>query len=678
MPAYDECRVPASAAAASPRASPGPSAPSPYPASTSTIFSAPYSGSVPAEENTKKTQKKSNSGSVPADDQKINSGSVPADDQKIQKTQKNDNSGSVPADDTKNQKTQKNATSAAPARVSVSASFRAVPLEALSSLLVQSSLPRDSLLRALLAQRLQHRAANPSPSPNANTKKRCWGGDDSERFGARCGPNNAHLFALCSGPVVPGFGTCSAPAAPVSAPAAPVSAPAAPVSAPTPARVAGKKRRGEWDDNARFSGRRGRKSGFSGVFGPSQMVGAIWRSVFWAIGPTLPVLPGVVLAPGPVLMALGPLHKFAGRMSPYRRLIRPLVGLMGAGAQPTNKANKKGIWGKLMRRPGDTAGASKPHNKIKSTSSCFRPRPTKNVATTFAKGAVKLLSGCSVVGWRNNHALANNALCLGIALLLCGANVCSGVSAPFCRPHESSVLGKRSREATIRQELPERMFRRARAVPGNVGASGVAPATSPRGHHAGGRRFEGHRRRWAQSMPNFVVTFGPMVSVPGGRTVLLGFPPYHIVPGRFVSIAPGVVWYLRPRHSNAVASNVAMGAEMTIAGTSGASLAGASAVGADHVTSVGAGHAGSLLGAAGVAAPSQGLSRRRAGGRRGRGQSQCPTSRRTLAPCLAGLGAQPDSWPPATSSRDTLRFGIMRDMHKLLLCYIVRKRSVAS
>ncbi|ORX63089.1 hypothetical protein DM01DRAFT_1341645 [Hesseltinella vesiculosa] len=500
----NECRVPASAAAASPRASPGPSAPSPYPASTSTIFSAPYSGSVPAEENT-------NSGSVPADDQKINSGSVPADDQKIQKT---------------HQKTQKNATSAAPARVSVSASFRAVPLEALSSLLVQSSLPRDSLLRALLAQRLQHRAANPSPSPNANTKKRCWGGDDSERFGARCGPNNAHLFALCSGPVVPGFGTCSAPAAPVSAPAAPVSAPAAPVSAPTPARVAG---------------RRGRKSGFSGVFGPSQMVGAIWRSVFWAIGPTLPVLPGVVLAPGPVLMALGPLHKFAGRMSPYRRLIRPLVGLMGAGAQPTNKADGKGIWAPYQ---------------VQVHLFLLPPRPTKTVATTFAKGAVKLLSGCSVVGWRNNHALANNALCLGIALLLCGANVCSGVSAPFCRPHESLVLGKRSREATIRQELPERMFKRARAVPaGNV----VAPWPS----------------------------VGPMgLASPGGRTVPSGSPCYPSS-GSFVSIAPGCVGISAP-HTAMIASNVAMGAENDHCCNSLASLARASAVGADHVTSVGA------------------------------------------------------------------------------------------
>ncbi|ORX55066.1 hypothetical protein DM01DRAFT_1373689 [Hesseltinella vesiculosa] len=665
MPAYDD-RAAASATASASRASPGRSASPPPPsfASPSTFFSAPYSGYVPAEENYQKTH----------------SGCVPADEEN-QKTQKNSpNSGYVPADENQ-ENTQKNyenavekakkntyapyatsSVSSAPVSVSsapapitrpgyahlppsplspvgspllgpvseaLSAAFRPLPSAtqpaARFRALAPSSLPGDSLLRNLLVRRLKLRAAN----------KRRSDGDDSARFANRRGPKHACKFVVLSRPVAP--------------------------ASPAPARV-GNKRRGVWDDNTRFSGRRGPKSVSSGASGPSTMVGAIWPNQFLGLGPTLPYLPGVVLFPGPCLLARGPAYVRSGHFGTYW----PPIKFVGQkGAITCAQTNKNGIWGKLVRRHAPVVGASKPQMKGKAPSSCFRPLNIKTTAQTFAKGAVNLLAGFSVAGWRSNRALASNALYWGIFYLLSGADV------DWCsprRPHESyTVLGKRSREATVRKELPERKFKRARAVhpascfgclvsgvgagrvPGTpvgcvssaaggpfasgapvdlfAGALGAAapaaPATSLRGRRNGGRRVEGHRRRWANHMPNLVVTFGPMVSVPGGRTVLLGFPPYHIVPGRFVSIAPGVVWYLRPRHNNAVASNTATGAAV---------------VGADHAISVGAGHVGWLRGAAGAAAPAQGLSRCRAGGRRGRRAKPLPNFTANLGPMFGAPG----------------------------------------
>ncbi|ORX55117.1 hypothetical protein DM01DRAFT_1373731 [Hesseltinella vesiculosa] len=655
MPAYDD-RAAASATASASRASPASPPPPPY-ASPSTFFSAPYSGYVPAEENYQKTH----SGCVPADEE----------NQKTQK--KSPNSGYVPADENQEntQKKYENAVenpkkityapyatssvssvpvsvSSAPAPITrpgyahlppsplspvgspllgpvsqaLSAAFRPLPPSSKPAArfraLAPSSLPEDSLLRNLLVRRLKLRAAN----------KRRSGGDDSARFTNRRGPKHACNFAVLSRPVAP--------------------------ASPAPARV-GNKRRGVWDDDTRFSGRRGPKSVSSGASGPSTMVGAIWPNQFLGLGPTLPYLPGVVLFPGPCLLARGPAYVRSGHFGTYWPPIK-FVGQKGAST--CAQTSKDGIWGKLVRRHAPVVGAPKPQMKGKAPPSCFRPRNIKTAAPTFAKGAVKLLTGCSVAGWRSNRALASNALYWGIFCLLSGADV------DWCsprRPHESfTVLGKRSREATIRQELPERMNKRARAVhpascfgclvsgvgagrvpgtpvrsvssaaggpfaagapvdvfAGALGAAGAAaPATSLCGRRDGGRRVEGHRRRWAKPMPNFVVTFGPIVSVPGGRTVLLGFPPTTSSRDAF-SIAPGVVWYLRPRHSNAVASNMSMGAA---------------------VVGVGAGHVGSLRGAAGAAAPAQGLSRCRAGGRRGRRAKPLPNFTANLGPMFGAPG----------------------------------------
>ncbi|ORX63114.1 hypothetical protein DM01DRAFT_1369654 [Hesseltinella vesiculosa] len=200
----------------------------------------------------------------------------------------------------------------------------------------------------------------------------------------------------------------------------------------------------------------------------------------------------------------------------------------------------------LMRRPA-TVGASKPQNKSSPLVSHSRHRSTKTVATTFA-----CQGGGEAFVW-----------------LLCGwlaQQSCAGQECPFLGDCSSALWSKRlfwclgsalpssrelsyelnqkdaHEEATLRQEMPERMPKRTQVVhslgrpASGVSAAGVAPAKRLCGRHAGGRHVAGHREVGHRLCPTSTVTFGPMVRVHGGRTVLLGFPPYHIVPGRFIPL----------------------------------------------------------------------------------------------------------------------------------------------